>query len=86
MAQDVGHGNAALEGRVPFGRLGSFEITHIDKVDNGLLFYEQTGNLFDDAGFAYLPAGPTPDLESGGFESPQFRSLGGGWYAWTASW
>lgn len=31
-------------------------------------------------------AGPTAELADGSFESPSFAPLGGGWYAWTASW
>lgn len=67
-------------------RLGLFTVTDIQPVRTGVLFYEATGDFLDDAGFAYLPQGPSADLENGGFEAPQFRSLGGGWYAWTASW
>lgn len=55
-------------------------------VHGGVIFYEANGNFFDDAGFAYLPQGPTNDLAHGGFESPQWRHLGGAWYSWTASW
>jgi len=67
-------------------RLGLYTVTDIQPVKTGILFYEATGDFLDDAGFAYLPGGPSADLENGGFEAPQFRSLGGGWYAWTASW
>jgi hypothetical protein len=34
----------------------------------------------------YLPTGPTDELDTGVFENPQFRALGGGWYTFTASW
>lgn len=47
-------------------------------------FYEGTA-LFDEAGFAYLPDGPTAEVQQS-LESPTFRSLGGGWYAFTARW
>jgi hypothetical protein len=67
-------------------RLGWFSITTVDRVPGGLLFHESTGDLFNNAGFAYLPDGPTPDLANGSFEDPQFEHLGGPWYAWTASW
>ncbi|MGY0002335.1 hypothetical protein [Micromonospora sp. I033] len=50
------------------------------------MFYEANGYLIDDAGFAYLPDGPSPDLETPDFESPVFKHLGGAWYSWTASW
>lgn len=67
-------------------RLGLYTVTNVEQVKRGILFYEKTGSLLDDAGFAYLPSGPYPDLENGGFEAPEFMSLGNGWYAWTASW
>jgi hypothetical protein len=51
-----------------------------------VIIYESTGLFFDDAGFAYLPHGPDDRLGNGAFEAPSFRSLGGGWYSWTASW
>lgn len=65
---------------------GSYRIIAAYHVPGGVVFQERNGNLFDDAGFAYLPGGPTPDLENGSFESPIFRHLGGAWYSWTASW
>lgn len=67
-------------------RIGSFEILGGSRVGRGVILYEGTGELMDDAGFAYLPDGPDDRLANGGFESPSFRSLGGDWYAWTASW
>lgn len=67
-------------------RLGLYSITQAYRVHGGVIFYEATGNFFDDAGFAYLPKGPTPDLETGSFESPEFHHLGGSWYSWNASW
>ncbi len=67
-------------------RLGFYDITHIYRQGEAVIFYERNGVFFDDAGFAYLPNGPFPELENGGFEAPQFRHLGGPWYAWTASW
>ncbi|MFC4042205.1 hypothetical protein ACFO1B_27585 [Dactylosporangium siamense] len=67
-------------------RLGSYRVVVAYWVPGGAVFYEGHGNLFDDAGFAYLPAGPTAELNTGLFEGPRFRSLGGGWYQWTASW
>lgn len=67
-------------------RLGAYRIRSASQVPGGVLFYEATGNGSDDAGFAYLPDGPTPALENGSFERPVFEHLGGGWYAWTASW
>lgn len=67
-------------------RLGLYTVTHVYRVGDAVIFYERTGSFSDDAGFAYLPDGPFPELESSGFERPQFRHLGGPWYAWTASW
>ncbi len=61
-------------------------MTSVWRVEGGVIFYDKVGSLFDDAGFAYLADGPSTELENGLFENPQFRSLGGGWYAWTASW
>lgn len=67
-------------------RVGLYRVTSAWRVKEGVIFYDSVGSLIDDAGFAYLPDGPSADLESGSFENPQFRSLGRGWYAWTASW
>lgn len=74
-------------GAVPApGRYGSYRITAVRIVPGGLLFDEETDNGLDDAGFAWLPDGPTPALENSGFERPSWVHLGGPWYAWTASW
>lgn len=67
-------------------RIGTYEISNASVVHGGVIFYEAHGNFFDDAGFAYLPQGPTDDLANGGFESPQWQHLRGPWYSWTASW
>jgi hypothetical protein len=48
--------------------------------------YEATGDFLDDAGFAYLPDGPDPELGNGSFEVPQFVHLSGDWYSFTSSW
>jgi hypothetical protein len=48
--------------------------------------WEAIGSGLGDAGFAYLPDGPKPTLESGSFEAPSFKNLDGVWYSWTASW
>jgi hypothetical protein len=66
--------------------IGSYTITSVQRVPTGVIFTELHGAVFNSAGFAYLPAGPTPDLENGSFEGPQWTSLGGPWYSWTASW
>lgn len=68
-------------------RIGTYAITGARRVAHGgLIFDEATGNLFDNAGFAYLPEGLSTALEDGSFESPQWHHLGGSWYSWNASW
>ena len=67
-------------------RIGSYRITSVHVVPEGILFYDYVGALADDAGFAYLPGGPSTEMASGDFENPQWFALGDGWYGWTASW
>jgi hypothetical protein len=67
-------------------RIGSYRITGASRVGDGVVFTERTGALMNDAGFAYLPTGPFPEMANGSFETPDFYALGGGWYGWTASW
>lgn len=66
-------------------RIGAFELWSSRVLPEGVIIYERNGAFFDDAGFAYLPDGELP-AGDGSFESPDFRSLGGGWYAFTSSW
>lgn len=68
------------------GWIGLYNVPIIHRQGEAVIFHERTGLLFDDAGFAFLPNGPFAELESGDFERPEFRHLGGPWYAWTASW
>ena len=69
------------------GLIGTYVIRSMERVDGGVILAEAIGDsLINDAGFAYLPAGPTPELENGSFERPQWHDLGGGWWSWTASW
>lgn len=68
------------------GRFGSYEISYAFVQGEAVIFYERNGAFINDAGFAYLPDGPFPELGDGGWEAPQFRHLMGPWYAWTASW
>jgi len=68
------------------GRLGWFDIDRVSREGDVVLLFEHDGALLDNAGFAYLPDGPDPDLENGTFESPSYTHLGGPWYAFTASW
>jgi hypothetical protein len=69
------------------GIVGWYHIDNLRFVPGGWIVYEPLGHgLSDDAGFAYLPAGPTADLGDGSWENPRFWHLGGPWYSWTASW
>lgn len=68
------------------GRISTYRISKVIRVGDALIFYERNGAFLNDAGFAYLPDGPSPDLRSSTFEAPEFRHLGGPWYAWTAGW
>lgn len=63
--------------------VGGYRITGVYQSGDGVIFREATGALFQDAGFAYLPSGPSANY---GLEDPQFRHLTGNWYAWTSSW
>lgn len=63
-------------------RLGLYRVTEAQLVPGGVLFYEATGNLVGDAGFAHLPDGPARTLEFGPLYAPTFEHLGGPWYAW----
>ena len=66
--------------------VGAYDIQRGYRAGHALILYEAHGDLFDDAGFAYLPDGPDPALANGSFEAPQYTRLGGDWYSWTASW
>ena len=69
------------------GWVGWHEVEQLRYVEGGWIVYHSTGSgMFDDAGFAYLPAGPTDGLGDGSWENPRFVHLGGPWYSWTASW
>jgi hypothetical protein len=65
--------------------IGGFRLSRARVLPQGVVIFDANGALFDDAGFAYLPDGSFP-AGDGSFESPDFRSLGGGWYAFTSSW
>lgn len=67
-------------------RIGGYGITRAYQVGENVILYEANGNVLNDAGFAYLPDGVDDRLGTGWFEQPSFRDLGGGWYAFTASW
>ncbi|MER7281989.1 hypothetical protein ABT369_46915 [Dactylosporangium sp. NPDC000244] len=65
-------------------RLGLYTITRAGWVPGGAIFFEAQGDVFYDAGFAYLPGGPTRDVETAMFESANFHHLGG-WYRWAGT-
>ncbi len=69
-------------------RIGDICIDRASHVPRGgVVMWDCYGSgLVDDAGFAYLPAGPWPELETGWFEAPEYHDLGDGWYSFTASW
>ncbi|MEV0136828.1 hypothetical protein AB0H83_51465 [Dactylosporangium sp. NPDC050688] len=74
---------SALERFTVPRRLGLYTIAEAGWVPGGAIFYEAHGDLFSAAGFAYLPGGPTADVETAMVDSPWFRPLGGNWYRWT---
>lgn len=69
------------------GRMGLYRILGEPQVIGDAVFFHHPlgGGVFDDAGFAYLPAGPTPDVEAS-FESLRTRQIDGSWYRWSSSW
>lgn len=67
-------------------RIGTFEITDGYQVGSNVILMEANGAFLNNAGFAYLPDGPDDRLGNGSFEAATFRSLGGDWYSWVASW
>ncbi|WP_433065497.1 hypothetical protein [Dactylosporangium sp. CS-033363] len=67
-------------------RIGTYTIPRAEWVPGGAVFFEANGAGFmDDGGFAYLPGGPSAELDTGVFEGPRFVPLGGGWYSFTGS-
>jgi len=83
----VAEAPAGSDPEVP-GRIGTYRIEFATRVGAGIVFYEAHGALFDFAGFAYLPDGPTDEIRLllHGGEVGDYRHLGGGWYAFTHSW
>lgn len=65
--------------------LGGFSLRNAEIVPEGLIIFDTEGSGFDDAGFAFLPRGRFP-RGTPVLETPQFRSLGRGWYSFTSSW
>jgi hypothetical protein len=66
-------------------RVGNYDVEpDAYRVKGGMIIFDSRG--IADAGFAYLPDGPYPELENGSFEAPDYLPLGDGWYSWSASW
>lgn len=65
--------------------IAGFALSSVVVRDGAVFLYDTDGSLFDDAGLLYLPDGQPADV-SASMESPYFRPLGGGWWAFTASW
>ena len=65
--------------------IAGFPLSSVVVRDGAVFLYDIDGALFDDAGLLYLPEGQPSDV-AGPMESPSFRSLGGGWWSFTASW
>ncbi len=66
-------------------RIGSYDIFLVSEMDGALRLDEVNGEFFDDAGFLYTTRHSPPE-GNGAFENPQYVDLGGGWFAFTASW
>ncbi len=72
------------------GMVGSYRISQWNRSGDGVVFFAAGGTgLVDDAGFAFSSSG-VPDVltrsDDPGFEVTGWQDLGGGWYAWQASW
>lgn len=72
------------------GMVGTYRISQWSRTADGVLFYSASGaGLVDQAGFAYSAEGvpkALTDSDDPGFEVMGWQDLGGGWYAWQASW
>lgn len=65
------------------GSIGSFPITLVLERDGLLVLYVDSYS-FSDGGFVFSPSGTVPRASSD-FESPAYRELTSGWYAFSAS-
>ena len=66
-------------------RLGLFRVTSVEQYGESIIFYEAVGDLFNEAGFAYLPDGPTDELSPfGPWERVEWFHLDGPWYTFFA--
>jgi hypothetical protein len=75
------HEDGAFVGRW----LGSYRIDEARAVGNGTFFFDHDGSVFQLAGFAYLPTGPSAGVRVGDLEWAQFHHLYGHWYTFAAS-
>ncbi len=67
--------------------IGTFSIRRCTVFPAGYLFFETSGAMFTDAGFAYLPNGvPDRDIGDASFAAPNFVHLQGAWYSFTSTW
>lgn len=66
-------------------RIGLYRITAVEQYGDAIIFYEAVGDLFNEAGFAHLPGGPTPELSPfGSWEGVTYSHLDGDWYTFIA--
>lgn len=79
-------GRGTFTGACPTS-IGSYALEKCQVIDRGYLFIQQRAALGDDAGFAYLPAGPPTEdpTGSGDVRPDQFSHLSGPWYGWSCS-
>jgi energy-coupling factor transporter transmembrane protein EcfT len=72
------------------GEVGTYRIKRWSRSGDAVLLYASRGTgLVDNAGFAFSPNGVPEALrnpDDPGFEVMGWQDLGGGWYAWQASW
>lgn len=75
-------GLASTEQRpLPARRLGAFRVRRAWQQGDAVVFVVENAGWFGEAGFAYLPAGPSPEVRSTMLE-PTFEPVGRGWYRW----
>jgi hypothetical protein len=77
----------AVDGYRGSGRLGLYRVLGEPRVIGDAVFFDHPlgGGFFDDAGFAYLPDGPTPAAEAA-FEWLRTEPFDGPWHRWWSSW
>lgn len=67
------------------GLVGTYVIDHAEVENDIVVLYESTGRLIADGGFTHVPEGDPGQL-GGSYEMLDWTDLGGGWYAFVASW